>query len=166
MAKKYIVRLSSEEREELTAFVTKGKTQAYRIKHANILLAVDADGPNWPDEKVAQALGCHRNTVANVRERFVEDGLEAALERKKQKAPSRERVLDGEKEAFLIATACSSPPAGRAKWTLKMLANKLVELEVVDSVSEQTVRRTLKKTNSNPICASAGSSRPSRMRIS
>jgi transposase len=166
MAKTYIVRLSSPEREELAAFVKKGKAQAYRIKHANILLAVDADGPNWTDEQAARAFGCHRNSVANIRERFVEQGLEAALERKKQKAPSRKLIFDGEKEARLIAMACSRPPAGCAKWTLKMLADKLVELEVVESVSQQTVRRTLKKTNSSPICASAGSSRPSRMRIS
>ena len=156
MAKKYIVRLTQEERDALSELVNKGKTQAYRIKHANILLAVDADGPNWNDERSAQAFGCHVQTVANVRQRFVEQGLEAAIERKKQKSPSRERILDGEAEAKLIALACSTPPEGRAKWTLKMLADKLVTLEVVDSICDQTVRRTLKKTNSSHTCVNAG----------
>ena len=156
MNKKYIVRLTAEERSELEQLVKKGKTQAYRIKHANILLAIDADGPGWVDEKTAEAYRCNRNTVKNIRRRFAEHGLEAALERKKQEEPSRQRIIDGEKEARLLAIACSRPPAGRARWTLKMLADELVALEVVDSVSEQTVRRTLKKTNSSPICENAG----------
>jgi len=156
MAKKYIVRLSSEEREVLESLVRKGKTQAYRIKHANILLAVDADGSNWSDEEAAEAFGCHMNTVSNVRQRLVEEGLEAAVGRKKQKSPSRERILDGEKEAKLIALACSEPPEGRSKWTLQLLADKLVTLEVVDSICDQTVRRTLKKTNSSLTCVSVG----------
>jgi transposase len=156
MARKYVVRLRSEEREALEILVKKGKTQAYRIKHAHILLAVDADGPDVSDEEAAEAFGCHVNTVANVRRRFVEQGLEAALERKQQESPSRERVLDGEKEARLIALACSAPPEGRSKWTLQLLADKLVALKIVDSVSDQTVRRTLKKTNSSLICANAG----------
>lgn len=156
MAKKYVVRLSAEEREQLESLVKKGKTQAYRIKHANILLAVDADGPNWTDEEAAEAFGCHVNTVSNVRRRLVEQGLEAAVERKKQKSPSRERLLDGEKEARLIALACTEPPEGRPRWTLQMLADKLVALEVVESISDQTVRRTLKKTNSNLTCVSVG----------
>ena len=156
MVKKYVVRLTPEERGELGDLVRKGKTQAYRIRHANILLAVDADGPNWSDGQTAQAFSCHRNTVANVRQRLVERGLEGALGRKEQLNPRRERVLDGEGEARLIALACSSPPEGRAKWTLKLLAERLVELEMVDSISEQTVRRTLKKTRSNPTCANVG----------
>jgi transposase len=93
--------------------------------------------------------GCHQNTVGYVRQRFVEQGIEAALERKKRAQPPREPKIDGEKEAQLIAIACSKPPAGRAKWTLKMLADKLVELEIVDSISDQTVRRALKKTSLN-----------------
>jgi transposase len=156
MARKFIVRLNSEERAALELLVNKGKTQAYRIKHANILLAVDADGPDWSDEEAASAFGCHVNTVANVRQRFVEEGLEAAVERKKQKSPSRERILDGEKEARLIALACSAPPEGRSGWTLQLLADKLVALKIVESISDQTVRRTLKKTNSSLTCASAG----------
>lgn len=156
MAGKYVVRLTPQERCELDSLVRKGKTQAYRIRHANILLAVDADGPNWTDDQTAQAFRCHRNTVRNVRQRFVERGLEAALGRKEQLNPRRKRILDGEGEARLIALACSQPPEGRAKWTLKMLADRLVELEVIGSISDQTVRRTLKKTRSNPTCANAG----------
>jgi transposase len=156
MAIKYVVRLDAAEREALELLVKKGKTQAYRIKHANILLAVERDGLDWSDEQAAEAFGCHVNTVSNLRQRFVEEGLEAAVERKKQKSPSRERILDGEKEARLIALACSQPPAGRSKWTLQLLADKLVTLEVVESISDQTVRRTLKKTNSSRTCASAG----------
>lgn len=146
MNKKYIVRLTSEERSELMDVVKKGKTQAYRIKHANILLAIDAHGPGWTDEKTAETYRCNRNTVTNLRQRFVEQGFEAAIERKKQKEPSREIILDGEKEARLIAIACSTPPPGRAKWTIELLADKLVALKVVDSISGQTVFRTLKKT--------------------
>ena len=156
MATKYVVRLGLAERESLELLVKKGKTQAYRIKHANILLAVDADGFDWSDEQAAEAFGCHVNTASNVRRRFVEQGLEAAVERKKQKSPSRERILDGEKEARLIALACSQPPAGRSKWTLQLLADNLVALEIVESVSDQTVRRTLKKTNSSRTCVSVG----------
>jgi len=98
--------------------VKKGKAAAYRIRHANILLKVDASGPKWTDEDAAAAFGCHVNTVANVRRRLVEQGLDAALERKPQDSRSRERVLDGKAEVQLIATACSEPPKGRAKWTL------------------------------------------------
>ena len=149
MNKKYIVRLTTKEREHLGDLTKKGKTQAYRIKHAHILLAIDADGPNWPDHQVAKAYKCHQNTVRNVRRRFVEQGLEAALERKKQAAPSRQKIIDGEAEARLITIACSTPPEGYAKWTMQMLADELVALHVVDSVSSQTVWRTLKKTNLN-----------------
>jgi len=145
MNKKYIVRLTGDERSELENLVKKGKAQAYRIKHANILLAVDANGPGWTDEQTRAAYRCHLNTVINVRQRFIEQGLEAAMDRKKQEAPSRASLLDGEKEARLIAVACSVPPEGRAKWTLQLLADKLVTLKVVDSISGQTVRRALKK---------------------
>ena len=147
MNKKYIVRLTAEERKELENLVKKGKTQAYRIKHANILLAVDADGPNWPDHQAAKAYKCHQNTVVNVRQRFVEQGFQAALERKRQQAPSRKRIIDGENEARLISIACSKPPEGSAKWTMQMLADELVALKVVDCVSGQTVWRALKKMN-------------------
>lgn len=156
MNKKYIVRLTPEERKELETLVKKGTAQAYRIKHAHILLAVDADGPGWTDEETRAAYRCHLNTVINVRQRFVEHGFEAAMERKKRKEPARERILDGEKEARLIAVACSPPPAGRARWTLQLLADKLVALKVVDSISDQTVRRTLKKMSSSRILKNAG----------
>lgn len=149
MNKKYILRLTREERSELNNLVKKGKTPAYRIKHANILLAVDADGPGWTDEKTAEAYRCNRNTVTNTRQRFVEQGFEAALDRKKQDEPSHKRLLDGEKEAHLIAIACSTPPIGRAKWTMQLLADKLIALDVVDTISDQTVCRTLKKTSLN-----------------
>jgi transposase len=166
MVKKYLVRLTEEERAGLEGVVKKGKGAAYRIKHAHILLAVDAEGPNGPDRKAAQAYRCHVHTVENVRRRLVEHGLEAALGRKAQVRPSRERILDGEKEARLVCIACSEPPEGRARWTLQMLADELVALKVVDSVSEPTVRRALKKTNSNRTWASVGSFRPDTTRIS
>ena len=156
MNKKYIVRLPRGERESLEELVNKGKSAAYRIKHANILLAVDVDGPGWSDQQTASAYHCHLNTVKNIRQRFVEQGLDAALHRKRQEWPSRQRILDGEKEARLIALACSEAPEGRTRWTLQLLADKLVELNIVESVSDQTVRRTLKKTNCNRIGVNAG----------
>ena len=156
MPKKYVVRLSDSEREQLLAMIKRGRTAAYRIKHANILLKVDADGPGWTDAATAEAFGCHVNTVANVRQRLVEHGMNAALERKPQDNPSRQRIFDGKKEARLIATACSEAPEGYARWTLQLLADCMVELKVVESVSPKTVERTLKKTNFNPIARSAG----------
>ena len=147
MNKTYVVRLTDEERETLKALLSKGKTQAYRLRHATILLKVDADGPNWSDERTAEATECHPNTVRNVRQRFVERGFDAALERKKQESPSRQRKLDGAQEARLIAESCSEAPEGRSRWTLHMLADRMVELEIVESISHETVRRTLKKTN-------------------
>ena len=159
MPKKYVGRLSNAERTQLTAMVKTGKAAAYRIRHANILLKVDADGPEWTDEDTAAAFSCHVNTVntvANVRRRLVEQGLDAALERKPPDSPSRERVFDGKAEAQLIATACSEPPEGRAKWTLQLLADRMVELKVVERVSPKTVERTLKKTNCSHIVKTAG----------
>ena len=156
MRKKYVVRLSEEERERLQALISKGKAAAYKIKHANILLKADADGPGWEDEPIAEAFGCKVSTVRNVRSRFVLQDLEVALGRKKQARPSRKRKLDGEGEARLITVACSAPPEGRDRWTLKMLAQEMVRLELVDSISPQTVGRTLKKTNSSLTGRSAG----------
>jgi transposase len=147
MNKKYIVRLAQEEREELKRLISKGRTAAYKIKHANILLKADADGEAWTDEKIARAFSVHTNTVVNVRERFVMEGLESALNRKKRERPPREKILDGEKEARLIAVSCTEPPEGRARWTLRLLADRLVELEIVESISHETVRQALKKTN-------------------
>ena len=147
MNKRYIVRLSEEERRQLKDLVGKGRAAAYKICHANILLMADADGPAWGDERIAQALCCHVGTVANVRMRLLERGLEGALERKKQERPSRQRLLDGQKEARLIALACGEPPEGHARWTLHLLADKMVELRVLESISHETVRQALKKTN-------------------
>ena len=147
MKKKYVVGLTDDERVELERIVNKGKASAYRVKHANILLAVDANGTNMTDEEAAKAYRCHQKTVRNVRQRLVEHGMAAALDRKAQEEPSRRRILDGQKEAQLIAMACGQPPDGRSRWTLKLLADKLVELGIVEAISDQTVRRTLKKTN-------------------
>lgn len=156
MKHKYVVRLTREERSDLESLVKKGKNDAYRIRHANILLALDADGPKWSDAKVAGAYSCYPKTVQNIRKRFVESGLEAALGRKKQDRPSREKILDGEKEARLIAIGCSKPPKGSSRWTLHLLADKLVELKIVDTISYETVRQTLKKTSSALTSGSAG----------
>src|SRR4030042_5750085 len=136
--------------------VKKGKAAADKIKHANILLAADVNGPGWPDQRIAEAFSCHLHTVENVRRRLVLEGLTAALERKKQAQPSHPPKLDGKGQARLIALACSQPPEGRDCWTLKLLADRLVTLGGGDSISEQTVRRTLKKTNYGRICRSAG----------
>ena len=152
MRKHYIVRLSDDERQELQTFVSTGKAAAYKIKHANILLNIDLNGAGWTDSEAAAAFSCHRNTVANLRQRLVERGLAAALERQPQKTP-RQPVCDGEAEAKLIALRCSDPPAGHASWTLRLLADKAVELEIVPAISHETVRKVLKKTNCNPIYA-------------
>ncbi len=154
--KRFIVTLSRAERRQLEETVSKGKGAAHRIKHAHILLAADAKGPNLKDEDIATNFRCHRNTVANVRQRFVEMGLDGALERKERETPPVPRKLDGRGEARLIAVACSAAPEGRAKWTMQMLADELVTLGVVESISDETVRCTLKKTNLSHICESVG----------
>lgn len=147
MPKRYIVRLSEEEQQWLKEFVSTGKAAAYKIKHANILLNIDVNGFGWTDEAAAKALQCHRNTVAHLRQRLVEQGLEAALERQPRPQPPRQRVCDGESEAKLIALRCGAPPAGQARWTLRLLADKAVELDIVPAISHETVRQVLKKTN-------------------
>jgi transposase len=148
--KKYIVTLTDDERGELSELARCGKAAAYKITHARILLKADASegGPAWQDQEIADALDVGTATVERLRRRFVEDGLEAALGRKKQ-LNRRPPVLDGAAEARLVALACSAPPEGRACWTLRLLADKLVELEVVGAVSYETVRRTLQKTRSS-----------------
>jgi hypothetical protein len=147
--KKYKVTLDAEEREYLLALIAAGKASALKLARARILLKADAgpDGPAWPDGRIAEAFEVDPTTVERIRQRFVEEGLEAALDRKKQDRPSRERKLDGAGEARLAALACSDPPDGRAAWTLQLLADKLVELHVVDSISDETVRQVLKKTS-------------------
>jgi transposase len=148
MNKKYIVRLEETERAELTRLVSVGKAAARKLVHARVLLKADAvpGGPGWTDAQIAEALDMHPNTVVGIRQRFVEQGLEAALNRKKRATPPRPRRLDGRQEARLIALACGRPPEGRARWTLRLLADRMVALNVVEDLSYETVRRTLKKT--------------------
>jgi hypothetical protein len=162
MKKKYIVSLTDEERKYLEDIVNKGKNAAYRIKHANILLNAESDKP---DNEISVICRCHSNTVADVRRRFVEEGTEAALGRKKREIPPIQAKLDGEKEARLIAIACSQPPEGYAKWTMQMLADRMVEMNITDSVSDPTVWRTLKKTNLSRIYGGNGLYRRNRMRV-
>jgi transposase len=149
--KKYKVTLTAEERKSLQELIAAGKASAHKLAHARILLKADAGpgGPAWTDARIAEALEVNVTTVERVRERFVEQGFEAALVRKRQDRPSRERKLDGQAEARLVALACSDPPQGRTRWTLRLLADKLVELEVVDRVCTETVRQVLKKTSSS-----------------
>jgi transposase len=154
--RKYVVTLTSEERGCLTRLVSSGHDKAYRIKHANLLLAVDKNGPNLTHQAAAKVFSCHLNTVSNLCQRFVEQGLDAALERKKRLLPPTPRKLDGRGEAQLIALACRQPPDGSSRWALRLLADELVELGVVDSISHETVRQTLKKTNLNRTCETAG----------
>jgi transposase len=151
MPKQYIVRLSQEERQTLQDLVSTGKAAAYKIKHANILLNIDVNGQAWTDEEAAAAFSCHRNTVANLRERLVNQGLEPALNRKPRKTPPCQPLIDGEVEAKLIALRCGEPPLGQARWTLRLLAAQAVELEIVPAISHESVRQVLKKTNSNLI---------------
>jgi transposase len=162
--KKYKVTLTDEERSELQELIAAGKASAKRLAHARVLLKADASdgGPAWPDARIAEAAELSVATVERARQRFVEQGFEAALARKKQARPSRERKLDGAAEARLVALACSAPPDGRVCWTMRLLADKLVELEVVDTVSDETVRRTLQKTRSSRGRPSGGASRRRR----
>ncbi len=145
MAKKYVVRLSGEERSLLQGIVKKLKGTSQKVRRANILLKADADRSNWPDTKIAEALSCRVKTVENVRRRLVTEGFEAVLNRKKRKTPPRPKILDGQQEAKVIALRLGNPPAGFANWTLRLLADQVVALEIVDSISYETVRRTLKK---------------------
>jgi transposase len=150
MAKKYVVRLSPDERTMLTDLISAGKAAARAQTHARILLKADQgpDGPGWIDAEIVAALDVGERTVERVREAWVLEGLEAALYPRPARA-HRPRRLDGEQEAHLVALACSAPPAGKKRWTLRLLANQLVALEIVDGIAPETVRQTLKKTNSN-----------------
>jgi transposase len=155
--KRYVVRLSYQEREHLEALVRRGREHARSLLYARILLKADASegGPAWTDEKIADALETSADTVARERRRFVEDGLEVALMAKKPGKPRR-RVLDGRAEAHLVALACSDPPEGRGGWTLRLLADRMVELGHVEGLSRETVRRTLKKTSCVPTSSRSG----------
>ena len=151
MKKKYIVTLTEEERQMLREMISRGKTAARKLTHARILLKADQSqgGPSWNDATIAQGLDVGTATVERVRKRFVEEGLEAALDRRQ---PRRQylRKLDGDGEAHLIALACSEAPEGRSRWTLRLLAERMVALEYVEKLSKDTVHRTLKKTSLNP----------------
>jgi homeodomain-containing protein len=159
--KKYVVRLSSEERERLEALVWKGKSSARRLLKARILLKADVSegGDGWSDSRIIEALETSPSMVYRARKQLVEEGFDAVLSRKQRAMPAVERIFDGEKEAKLIALACSKPPKGRVRWTLRLLENKVVELDIVDRASDSTIGRVLKKTFSSPIVESAGSSR-------
>jgi transposase len=147
MKKVFVVRLAAAERSELDTLVHKGKASALSIARARVLLKADQgeNGESQTDAQVAEAVNVAAKTVFNIRRRWVEEGLEVALRRKKQDCPSRPRKLDGRAEAKLVATCCGPAPQGRARWTLRLLADKLVELQAVDSISPETVRGTLKK---------------------
>ena len=158
--KRYLVRLSAEEREQLQALIGKGKSPAKRLLKARILLKADVSeaGEGWSDGRIIKALDTSVSMVYRVRKQLVEEGFAAVLSRKQRATPAVARIFDGEKEAKLIALACSKPPKGRARWTLRLLENKVVELGIVDRASDSTIGRTLKKTFSSPIAASNGSS--------
>ena len=146
MNKKYIVRLSDEERGVCQEIVKRLKGSSEKVKRAQILLKADADGPGWADAKIAEAFGCRVQTVENLRKRLVTEGFEAAVERKPRATPPTPPKLDGVGEAKLIAMRLGKPPAGYGRWSLQLLADELVVLEVVESISPETVRKTLKKT--------------------
>jgi transposase len=159
-ASKIEVRLSADQRTTLQRLVRTGTHPAHARRRAAILLRADADGPDhWTDDRIAEALGINRNTVWRVRAQFAAEGLDATLHKKKA-AGRQYRKLDGQPEAQLIALACSPAPEGRARWTMKLLADKLVEMEVVESIDPATVWRTLKKTTSSRGSNNSGSSRP------
>jgi hypothetical protein len=144
--KLYIVRLTKQERAELQGIVKKLKGTGQKVRRAQILLKADADGPNWTDKRIAEAYSCRTRTVERLRQRFVEQGFEEALNRVERKQPPVAKLLTGDQEARIIATRLGPPPKGYGNWALRLLARKVVELEIVESVSYETVRRTLKKT--------------------
>jgi Homeodomain-like domain len=146
MQKKYIVRLSRKERGVLEELAKKLKGSSQKVRRAQVLLKADANGPRWTDARIAEAYGCRRQTVEALRQRFVESGFEQTLEGKRRAAPAVEKLLDGKQEAKIIATRLGPPPKGYANWTLRLLARRVVELEIVEAISYETVRRTLKKT--------------------
>ncbi len=146
MRKKYIVRLSAAERNTLVEVVKKFSGSSQKVRRAQILLKADADGPEWTDAKIADAFGCRTQTVENLRERFVTEGFERTLDGKPRATPPRPKRLDGEQEAQVIAMRLGTPPSGFANWSLRLLADQIVELEIVESISHETVRQTLKKT--------------------
>ena len=159
--KKYVVKLSDEERSRLNTLIHTGKRPAWQITKARILLKADASeaGDGWSDSQIAAALDTTVRTVGRTRQLLVEEGFEAVLTRKHSPASARQRIFDGAAEAKLIALACSKPPKGRVRWTLQLLETEVVELNIVDRASDNTIARVLKKTNSSLISKSNGSSR-------
>ena len=145
MRKLYIVRLTDQERDELQDVVKKLKGTGQKVRRAQILLKADADGPNWTDQRIAEAFSCRTRTVERLRQRFVERGFEETLHRTERAQPPVAKLLSGDQEARIIATRLGPPPKGYSNWTLRLLARKVVELQIVDSISHETVRRTLKK---------------------
>ncbi len=160
--KRYVVRLSAEERRGLEAIIHKGKSSAARLLKARILLKADVSeaGEGWSDSRIVEALETSVSMVYRVRRQLVEEGLEAVLSRKAPARPSVPRIFDGEKEARLIALACSQPPEGHARWSLRLLESKVVELGIVEAASDSTIQRVLKKTRSSRTAANTGSFRP------
>ena len=146
MRKKYIVRLTKQEREVCWGVIKKLAGTSEKVRRAQILLKADAAGPGWTDAKIAEAFSCRTKTVENIRQRFVEHGFEQALERKKPQSPPTNKLLDGQQEAKVIALRLGPAPAGYSHWTLRLLARKVVELAISRSISHETVRQTLKKT--------------------
>jgi hypothetical protein len=146
MQKKYVVRLTDQERHELAEVVRKLKGSSQKVRRAQILLKADADGPNWTDRRIAEAFSCRTKTVENIRQHLVERGFTETLHGVKRAKPPTDKLLDGKQEAQVIALRLGSPPKGYAKWTLRLLARKVVELEIAPAVSHETIRRTLKKT--------------------
>ena len=144
--KRYIVRLTAQEREVCQQTVRKLNGSSEKVRRAQILLKADADGPAWTDQRVAEAFSCRTKTVENIRQRCVQDGFERALERKRRASPPVPKLLDGEQEAQVIALRLGPPPKGYANWSLRLLARRVVELAIVESISHKTIRRTLKKT--------------------
>lgn len=151
MNKSYVVRLDAQERERLEQLVSVGKVAGYKIRHANMLLMADVNGPGMPDQQIGKALGVSVGQMEHLRRRLFEQGLDACLSRKPQEHPSVEPMFDGEAEAKLIALACGKAPNGYGKWSLRLLADRAVELKIVESTSHETVRRCLKKTRSSRI---------------
>lgn len=145
MKKKYIVRLTDEEREILRQVIKKLSGSSEKVRRAQILLKADADGPNWTDEAIAEAFLCRTQTVANIRQRCVTEGFEVALQGRKRVNPPSPKRLNGEQEAKVIALRLGPPPKGFANWSLRLLADRVVALEIVDTISHETLRKTLKK---------------------
>jgi hypothetical protein len=146
MQKKYVVRLTDQERDELREVIRKLKGTSQKVRRAQILLKADADGANWTDQLIAEAFLCRTRSVEKIRQRLVERGFQETLNGTPRARPAVEKLLNGEQEARIIATRLGAPPKGYANWTLRLLARQVVELEIVESISYETVRRTLKKT--------------------